>query len=273
MTAGLDLERYTMKTRVKLFCASVFLIFLSSALAPEVNSQEPAEDTQSREFHCFENPMSADETESAIRTAVIEHFNVRRVEMVGNTYIRHIVLLRRLRIYEGDIFVRRSLVDGLESINALNKMIYPVAISDLHIRLDRERKIVDLSICLRERPEFNAIDFTAEKRLIEDIGQRFANGNRSVVKEMLISLPALDGWLAEEMDDLFSKMLCRDPELLLEVFAARHESERNNLVFITASWANCEDNAATRKKLKLIADRRQGVIAEIAIRIADGLQE
>jgi outer membrane protein assembly factor BamA len=61
------------------------------------------------------------------------------------------VLRRRILLQEGDIFTRENLVKSLENVNQLKKIIYPVKLSDVIIRLDRSEKIVDMTICFKEK--------------------------------------------------------------------------------------------------------------------------
>jgi hypothetical protein len=43
------------------------------------------------------------------------------------------------------------LIEGAESVSKLSKIIYPVKLSDVILKLDREEKMVDLINCFREK--------------------------------------------------------------------------------------------------------------------------
>ena len=57
---------------------------------------------------------------------------------------------------EGDVFTRENLVQSLESVSKLKRIIYPVKLSDVIVRLDRAEKIIDMTICLKERRHHRA---------------------------------------------------------------------------------------------------------------------
>ena len=61
------------------------------------------------------------------------------------------MLRRRITLQEGDVFTRQNLVRSLKNVSKLKRIIYPVKLSDVILSLDRPEKIVDLSICFRER--------------------------------------------------------------------------------------------------------------------------
>ena len=112
--------------------------------ADELMTQEPIRSA----FKCSQ---SAAEQEPLIREAVENHYRVRRVEFVGNARTRDNVLRRRIALQEGEIFTRENLVRSLESVSRLKRIIYPVEIDDVILHLDRPEKIVDFTICFREK--------------------------------------------------------------------------------------------------------------------------
>ena len=85
--------------------------------------------------------------EEATRT----EYNVCRVEFVGNEHIRDNILRRRIVQQEGDVFSRKALEQSLKNFSTL-KMIYPVTLNDVEVRLDRKEKLMDFTIFFRERP-------------------------------------------------------------------------------------------------------------------------
>jgi predicted nucleotidyltransferase len=77
-------------------------------------------------------------------------YTVRRVEFSGNEHIRDMTLRRRLLPQEGEVFSRPALDQSLKNLNRLS-LIYPVSLDDVEARLDREEKLIDLSIFFREK--------------------------------------------------------------------------------------------------------------------------
>jgi hypothetical protein len=140
------------------FGDSMFIIILLSSFLTYLPSQElgfaqltnnpVTQESNSAPFNCSQPPV---EQEPLIREAVENQFWVRRVEFLGNEYTRDNVLRRRILLQEGDIFTRENLVKSLENVNQLKKIIYPVKLSDVIIRLDRSEKIVDMTICFKEK--------------------------------------------------------------------------------------------------------------------------
>jgi len=106
------------------------------------------QESTSAPFKCSQ-PAAAQEP--LIREAVENQYWVRRVEFLGNEYTRDNVLRRRITLQEGDVFTRENLVNSLESVNKLKRIIYPVKLSDVIIRLNAPEKIVDMTICFKEK--------------------------------------------------------------------------------------------------------------------------
>ena len=92
------------------------------------------------------------EQEALIRETVENKYLVRRVEFIGNTNTSDNVLRRKILLQEGDVFTRKKLVKSLENVTKLKKIIYPVKLSDVIIRLDHAEKSIDMAICFKERP-------------------------------------------------------------------------------------------------------------------------
>lgn len=78
-------------------------------------------------------------------------YTVRRVEFTGNTYTRDNILRRRFLQTEGDVFSRKALEQSLKNFSKL-RIIYPVTLNHVEVRLDREEKLMDFTIYFRERP-------------------------------------------------------------------------------------------------------------------------
>jgi hypothetical protein len=77
-------------------------------------------------------------------------YTVRRVEFSGNEHIRDNALRKQFVQGEGDVFSRQLVDAGLKNFSSLGS-IYPVTLGDVEARLDREEKLIDLTIYLRER--------------------------------------------------------------------------------------------------------------------------
>jgi hypothetical protein len=92
------------------------------------------------------------ERDSLIREAEGNHYTIRWVIFVGNEHTSDYVLRRRMiNLTEGDVFTRGNLVKSLESVSKLKKIIHPVKLGDVTIRLDRAEKLVDMEICYKEK--------------------------------------------------------------------------------------------------------------------------
>lgn len=77
-------------------------------------------------------------------------YTARRVEFSGNQHIRDNVLRKQFVQQEGDLFSRKLLDQSLKNFNNLGTL-YPVTLNDIGARLDREEKLIDLTIYFRER--------------------------------------------------------------------------------------------------------------------------
>ena len=90
------------------------------------------------------------ERESLLREAIANRYTVRRVEFSGNETTRDNILRGRIFLQEGDVFTRRNLLRSIANVSKL-KIIYPVRLNDVFVRLDRTDKLIDLTIRFRER--------------------------------------------------------------------------------------------------------------------------
>jgi hypothetical protein len=87
---------------------------------------------------------------SLIREAEREGYAVRRTEFLGNARTADMVLRRRLMFNEGDLFTAEKLEQSIRRLSRL-KVIKPVRLRDVEIRLDREYKVIDMAFRVREK--------------------------------------------------------------------------------------------------------------------------
>ena len=85
-----------------------------------------------------------------LREAIDQRYTLRRVEFIGNKTVSDHDLRRRVVLREGDLFSQRNLAKTLVSLNKL-KTLYPLTMRDVIVRLDRAEKLVDMTLCIRER--------------------------------------------------------------------------------------------------------------------------
>jgi hypothetical protein len=99
------------------------------------------------------NSAKADEASyysELLREAEKSGYTMRRVEFSGNEHIRDNVLRKQFVQGEGDVLSLKLLDQGLKNFNSLGSL-YPVTINDVEARLDRDEKLIDLTIYFRER--------------------------------------------------------------------------------------------------------------------------
>ncbi|MGH9875393.1 MAG: POTRA domain-containing protein [Pyrinomonadaceae bacterium] len=148
-----------------IFTCSFFSLIL--VIFPAASQQQSAgqtgQESQPAPFRCAQ-PIS--EQNVIIREAEREHYTTRRVQFIGNTYTRDMVLRRRIIIglQEGELFTRRNLVRSLRNVSRL-KIIYPVSQKDIEMQLNRSEKTVDMIICFKEREKNTAENAPANKAL------------------------------------------------------------------------------------------------------------
>lgn len=97
-------------------------------------------------------PCSQDavEKQNMIIEAEAAEFNVRRIEIFGNTYSRYRVFSRKMAINEGDIFTSENLSKSIKGLNGLD-VIEPLAIDDVEIMLDRKNGYIDFAFCVVQK--------------------------------------------------------------------------------------------------------------------------
>ena len=99
------------------------------------------------------NSTRADEAayfSELIKEIATTAYTMRRVEFIGNEHIRDNVLRRHFVQGEGDIFSQKLLEQSLKNVSSLGSL-YPVTLNDVEARLDREEKLIDLTVYIRER--------------------------------------------------------------------------------------------------------------------------
>jgi outer membrane protein assembly factor BamA len=94
----------------------------------------------------------AKEQDAIIREAERDHYTTGRVEFIGNENTSDMVLRRKTNIglEEGELFTRRNLIRSLRNVSTL-KVIYPVRVADVKLKLNPSEKTIDMSICFKER--------------------------------------------------------------------------------------------------------------------------
>ena len=85
-----------------------------------------------------------------LREVINQRYTLRRVEFIGNETISDNDLRHRVVLREGDLFSQRNLAKTLVSLNKL-KTLYPLTMRDVMVRLDRTEKLIDMTLCVRER--------------------------------------------------------------------------------------------------------------------------
>jgi hypothetical protein len=133
----------------------LMISLLASGPSRGPKSKHPAQE-QGSVGSALECSQSAADQDPLLREAIANQYWVRRVEFSGNQYTSDRELRRKIMLEEGDVFTRENLVKSLKSVSKLKRIIYPVKLSDVIVRLDRAEKIIDMTICLKERPHHRA---------------------------------------------------------------------------------------------------------------------
>jgi outer membrane protein assembly factor BamA len=136
-----------MRTLLIMVCAASCLVTAASATREEglpnpIKSNQSAQLAKPRQTNAERSQLIAE--------AEKNQYWVRRVEFVGNEHIRDHTVRRRFHQQEGDVFTRQDLEKGLKSLSSV-KLIYPVTINDVEVRLDREEKLIDFTIYFHEQ--------------------------------------------------------------------------------------------------------------------------
>ena len=77
-------------------------------------------------------------------------YTTRLIMVVGNEHTRDRVLRRRIVLVEGDIFRKSLLERSVKNLSKL-KIIEPIRVSDVEIKLDRENKEIKFYIKVKEK--------------------------------------------------------------------------------------------------------------------------
>lgn len=94
--------------------------------------------------------QDAVERQNLITEAEAAEFNIRRIEIYGNTYSRYRLFSRNMAINEGDIFKIENLLKSLDGMNGI-EVIEPIIIDDVEIRLDRQNRAIDFVFCVIQK--------------------------------------------------------------------------------------------------------------------------
>jgi surface antigen-like variable number repeat protein len=128
----------------------VFRVMILSLLLVAVINVESISAQQNAEESLSTCAQSASVRNPLLREAIANQYTVRRVEFAGNETTRDYVVRRRVVLREGDIFTRTNLTKSLVGLNKL-KIMYPVRLNDVIVRLDKTYNHIDVTFCLRER--------------------------------------------------------------------------------------------------------------------------
>ncbi len=138
------------------------VIFLVIALASLVTAQEKVDGNQD-EKPCFQDN---EEKMELVEKAENEEFNIKYIEIVGNTYSRYKSFLKKFGsnknypFNEGDIFRKASLFKAIEGFNKV-KTIYPITTDDVRVWLqeteieNRTIKQINFTFCVKQKPQNN----------------------------------------------------------------------------------------------------------------------
>lgn len=145
--SNISLERLDTIVR---FYLSVLLVLILSAIAGDFHTCARAFSEKDQSAGNLGCSQPAAQQRSLMRIAERDRYAVRRLEFNGNVRTRDNRLRRRVLLNEGDLFTRKNLIRSLQRLSAL-KIIKPVKLSDVEIRLNNEYKLVDMVFCFHER--------------------------------------------------------------------------------------------------------------------------
>jgi outer membrane protein assembly factor BamA len=126
------------------------MISLSLACVFVASAELPRHIVHTKGRMLFERSQVKPSQASLIREAEREGYVVRRTEFLGNARTADMVLRRRLMLNEGDLFTVEKLEQSIQRLSKL-KVIKPVRLRDVDIRLDREYKVIDMAFRVREK--------------------------------------------------------------------------------------------------------------------------
>jgi outer membrane protein assembly factor BamA len=121
-----------------LFLISLFVVTCISASAQTKAKNKPCDQKS------VEKAQLIKETEKKYQ------YRVKRIEFVGNEFIRDRVLREKLAFEEGDIFTKELLEKSIKNLSK-SKELYPISLKDVRIYLDKSSKDIGLVFCVKER--------------------------------------------------------------------------------------------------------------------------
>ncbi|MGE3465787.1 MAG: POTRA domain-containing protein [Pyrinomonadaceae bacterium] len=136
-----------MKLRASKFVFVLLVLSLTSGYA--VYAQQDSEKDVDKD-PCAQSPeLRIAMAEEAER----DQFTITRVYFFGNQTVRDRDLRKKLkRSTEGDIFTLSGLEGGIKRMSKMVS-IYPITLENVALRLDRPRKDINMTFCVKERPK------------------------------------------------------------------------------------------------------------------------
>ena len=121
---------------------------ISNGILALEGNRTAARSLENARFGCAQ--PAADQA-AIIREVETNGYAIRRLEFVGNVSIRDGVLRKKVRpLQEGEKLRRSNLLTSLANVSRL-KIIHPVRLSDVVLRLEASEKLVDIVICFKEK--------------------------------------------------------------------------------------------------------------------------
>jgi Surface antigen variable number repeat len=121
--------------------AATQLLLISSLFCPLLSGAIPA-------FSAVQTQKPSDQSRLT-REAEKNGFTVRRVEFCCDLEVRDEVLRKRITLIEGEKFTKAQLERSISRLNSL-KLLKPVTLKNVELKLDRENKHVDFTFFLEQ---------------------------------------------------------------------------------------------------------------------------
>ncbi len=132
--------------------ATLLLLISLLSLMPNQDAQSTAPAGQAIERPPAECSQPEAQRDSLIREAEQRQYMIRWVMFARNAHTNDGVLRRRLvNLNEGDVFTRDNLVKSLERVSKLKRSVHPIGLNEVTVAVDREKKLIDIDICLKEK--------------------------------------------------------------------------------------------------------------------------
>jgi outer membrane protein assembly factor BamA len=98
---------------------------------------------------CTQAPV---EQASLINLAERHVYTIRRIEIMGNMYVRDREIRRKMgkSFAEGNIFTGKALYQAIKNLSRM-RTLRPTTLRDVKLILDQPRKDVDFILCVKER--------------------------------------------------------------------------------------------------------------------------